>query len=283
VTVPPSTPGSTASRSPRTVWGSAALRLASEPFGRAGRIVVHSVGGAGQATLFLAHAASRLPRRPLRLQAFIEQIYFIGSRSLVIVTLTSAFTGLVLALQGYTALERFGAEHMVGALVALSLTRELAPVLAAVMITARAGSAMAATLGNMRITEQIDALETMAIDAVDYLVKPRLAAAVISGPALTAVFTLVGLGVAQLFTSLVLGMPAGRFESSVRDSMRWSDINEGLVKSLVFSLLLVWIATLRGYHASGGAKGVGQATTRAVVESCVLILAVDYALTALLF
>ena len=123
-------------------------------------------------------------RPPWRWRSTLEQMYFIGNRSLTIVSLTAAFTGLVLALQGHTALDRFGAEPMVGALVSLSLTRELAPVLGALMVTARAGSAIAATLGNMRVTEQIDALETLAIDPIDYLVKPRLAACVTMVPLL---------------------------------------------------------------------------------------------------
>lgn len=213
----------------------------------------------------------------------VEQIHFIGNRSVVIVVLTSAFTGLVLTLQGFNALLRFGAEGMVGALVALSLVRELAPVLAALMITARAGSAMAATLGNMRVTDQLDALQTMAIDPMSYVVVPRLWSSILVVPLLTSLFTLSGLLVAQLFAVHVLGLDRATFGASVRDAIEWSDVREGLVKSAVFSVLLAWIATYRGYHASGGAKGVGQATTRAVVETSVLVLGLDYVLTALLF
>jgi phospholipid/cholesterol/gamma-HCH transport system permease protein len=213
----------------------------------------------------------------------LEQLHFIGNRSLVIVALTGAFTGLVLALQGTTALKRFGAESMVGALVSLSLTRELAPVLAALMITARAGSAMAATIGNMQVTEQIDALRSMAVDPMDYLVKPRLIAGTLSTPLLTSVFTVIGLGVAQVFSVSVLGLDKAGFHAAILNALEWSDVAEGLTKSLVFGVLLVWIATYRGYFASGGAKGVGLATTRAVVETSVLVLALDYALTALFF
>jgi phospholipid/cholesterol/gamma-HCH transport system permease protein len=190
---------------------------------------------------------------------------------------------LVLALQGYNALVRFGTEQMVGALVALSLTRELSPVLAALMITARAGSAMAATLGNMRVTEQIDALKTMAINPTDYLVKPRIIAGLAVVPLLSTIFTVVGLVVARFFSVHALGMDVAGFDSSVREALEWADISEGLIKSLAFALLLVWVSTYRGYHATGGAQGVGQATTAAVVETAVLILAVDYVLTALLF
>ncbi len=251
--------------------------------GHVGRSFAELLGEVGHAALFLVLSTTRLARRPLRWASFVEQLYFIGNRSLVIIALTSAFTGLVLALQGFNALSRFGAEKMVGALVALSLTRELAPVLGALMVTARAGSAMTATLGNMRVTEQIDALETLAIDPVDFLVKPRLLASLVATPLLTALFTIVGISVAERFTEGALGMAAGSFGSSVRQSVTWSDIREGLVKAFVFAIVLAWISTYRGFYASGGASGVGQATTRAVVEASVLVLAIDYALTALLF
>jgi phospholipid/cholesterol/gamma-HCH transport system permease protein len=251
--------------------------------GRVGRASIDFAGNVGHAGLFVARALSLLVRRPFRFALIVEQVQFIGNRSVVIVVLTSAFTGLVLTLQGYNALKRFGAERMVGALVALSLTRELAPVLAALMITARAGSAIAATIGNMNVTEQIDALKTMAIDPLSYLVAPRIAASLVVVPMLTAMFTLAGLAVAQTFAVNVLGFDRAGFASSVANAIEWSDVVEGLTKSLAFAILMVWIATYRGYHASGGAKGVGQATTQAVVETSVLVLAVDYMLTALLF
>lgn len=248
--------------------------------GRAGLDVVGSVGHAG---LFLARAVSLTVRRPFRFASILEQVSFIGNRSVVIVVLTSAFTGLVLTLQGYNALRRFGAERMVGALVALSLIRELAPVLAALMITARAGSATAATLGNMSVTEQIDALKAMAIDPLSYLVAPRIVASLLAVPMLTAMFTLSGLAVSQTFAVNVLSFERAGFAASIADAIEWSDVVEGMSKALLFGLLMVWIATYRGYHASGGAKGVGEATTQAVVETSVLVLAADYVLTALLF
>jgi phospholipid/cholesterol/gamma-HCH transport system permease protein len=253
------------------------------PLGVVGRACVTGAGEVGRATLFFLSALRRIPARPFRFRLIVEHIHFIGNRSVLIIGLTGAFTGLVLALQGYNALDRFGAEQMVGALVALSLMRELAPVLAALMITARAGSAIAATLGNMQVTEQIDALRSMAIDPMDYLVTPRLIAGVLVAPLLTAGFTLVGLAVAQWFGVHILGLDAANFAASITDALEWSDVAEGLTKSVVFGTLLVWIATYRGYHASGGAKGVGLATTQAVVESSVLVLALDYVLTALLF
>jgi phospholipid/cholesterol/gamma-HCH transport system permease protein len=251
--------------------------------GGVGRRVLRATAAVGHATLFLGRTAAALVQPPYRGLAALEQVQFIGNRSLLIVSLTSSFTGLVLTLQGYNALQRFGAERMVGALVALSLVRELAPVLAALMITARAGSAMAATIGNMRVSEQIDALITMAIDPISFVVVPRVCACLISVPLLTAVFTVAGLAVGRFFGVAVIGLDGGTFDASVRDAIEWSDVVEGVTKACLFSLLLAWISTYRGFYASGGAKGVGQATTQAVVETSVLILALDYVLTALLF
>jgi phospholipid/cholesterol/gamma-HCH transport system permease protein len=266
---------------PTSLFGAASIL--SGVVGGCGRQVLHAVGLCGHASLFLARAWAQLLRPPFRLGLVLEHVHFIGSRSVAVVALTGAFTGLVLALQGYTALVRFGAEEMVGALIALSLVRELAPVLAALMVTARAGSAIAATLGNMRVTEQIDALTSMAIDPMSYLVAPRTLAAVCVAPALTAIFTLTGLAVGELFCVRVLGMDRAQFSANVADAIEWSDVVEGLTKSLIFALLMVWIACYEGYRASGGAKGVGQATTSAVVTTSVLTLAIDYVLTALFF
>lgn len=251
--------------------------------GAVGAATLERAGAVGNASLFFGRALLRAATPPFRGALVLEQVHFIGSRSLSIVVLTSGFTGLVLVLQGYNALVRFGAGEMVGALVALSLVRELAPVLAALMITARAGSAIAATLGNMRVTEQIDALHTMAIDPMRYLVVPRVIAAVFVAPLLTALFTVTGLLVAQVFAVRVLAMDGAQFSASVIAAIEPADVAEGLSKSLAFAILMVWIASYRGYHAHGGAQGVGQATTRAVVETSVLVLGVDYILTALLF
>ncbi|MDD9969609.1 MAG: MlaE family lipid ABC transporter permease subunit [Myxococcales bacterium] len=263
--------------------GSEAVPVPLALMGRLGSGALDIAGGVGRASLFLVRAVEGAVRPPYRWGLIIEQLHFIGNRSVGIIALTSAFTGLVLALQGYNALSRFGAEQLVGSLVALSLVRELAPVLGALMVTARAGSAVAATMGNMRVTEQIDALKSMAIDPFGYLVAPRVVAALVAGPMLTAMFTLTGLGVAQVFSVHVLRLDAGAFNHSVSTSIKTGDVVEGLSKALVFAVAMIWIATYRGYHARGGAQGVGQATTRAVVETSVLVLALDYVLTALLF
>jgi phospholipid/cholesterol/gamma-HCH transport system permease protein len=259
------------------------MRFAASFPARLGRRTLHDAGTIGRMSLFLLGAVRRFASRPLRGQELVEHMRFIGNRSLSVVVLTSAFTGMVVALQGYNALVRFGSEALVGSLVALSLTRELAPVLAALMVTARAGSAITATLGNMRVGEQIDALRSLAVDPVQYLVSPRLVAAVIVIPLLTAIFSLVGIAAAYVLSVSVLGLDGGQFMSAVRDSVEWSDVAAGIWKSLVFAVFTAWLATYYGFFAEGGAKGVGQATTQAVVTTSVVILVGDYVMTALLF
>lgn len=218
---------------------------------------------------------------PFRLRLVVEHMRFIGNRSVGIVLLTSTFTGMVLVLQGYTALVRFGSTIYLGPLVALSLIRELGPVLAALMVAARAGSAIAATVGGMRVTEQIDALEVMAVDPIQYLSATRLWAALITVPMLTAIFDLAGIGAALGFGVNVLGLDPALFTSSIREAVEWSDVSEGIVKSVVFALLIAWVSCFQGYHARHGAEGIGRATTNSVVIISVLVLASDYAMTAL--
>jgi phospholipid/cholesterol/gamma-HCH transport system permease protein len=257
-----------------------------EPFqlpGHLGRNTIALVGATGRRTLFLRDAVVALFRPPLRFRLMVEQLYQIGNRSSWLIVLTAVFTGMVLTLQGYNVLVRFGSEELVGSLVALSLIRELGPVLAALMLTARAGSAIAAMLGNMRLTEQIDAMRAMAVDPIQYLVTPRLIAAVIAGPLLTSVFILVGIGAGYVFGVSVLGLEGSTFIANVRRSVEWSDVQSGLIKSVVFAISMAWVATFRGFQVRGGAQGVGLATMAAVVEIAVLILVGDYVMTALLF
>jgi len=250
--------------------------------GGLGRRTIEGVRSIGQFVVFSGRAALAICRRPFRLQVVLEQIHFFGNRSISIAVLTASFTGMVLALQGHDTLQRFGSESQVGPLVALSLLRELSPVLAGIVIAARAGSATVATLGNMRITEQIDALDGMAIDSRQYLVSTRLLAAMITVPLITALFSLAGIVAAFLLSTQMLGQEPGVFWGGVERSVEWVDISLGMKKSFVFAALIATISCYRGYHASGGALGVGRATTRAVVETTALILVGDYVLTALL-
>lgn len=259
------------------------LPLVVDPTRAVGRRTLAVTGETGRATLFLLEGASRIFRPPFRGRLILEHMFFIGNQSLGVIFLTSAFTGMVLVLQGYTALVRFGGTSYLGPLVALSLLRELGPVLAALMVTARAGSSMAATIGSMRVTEQIDALEAMAVDSKQYLVSPRLLAAVIVVPLLAMLFSLIGIGAAYGLGTGALGIDGGAFISNIESSVEWSDVSAGIWKSLVFAVLITWIATYFGFNTTRGASGVGRATTRAVVTASVLILVSDYVLTAFLF
>lgn len=221
-------------------------------------------------------------RPPFRFAQMLAAMDFMGVQSIFIVALTGTFSGMVLALQTTYALRAFSAEGRVGGLVAVSLTRELAPVFSAIMVTARAGSSMAAELGNMRVTEQIDAITTMGVSAVQYLLSPRLLAGVVMVPLLCILYTVVGMAGAYLVAVQVMGGDPGIFVQSVRDTVVPKDLVMGIVKASVFGFIVAAISCRHGFYASGGARGVGLATTRAVVESCVAILIANYILTDLL-
>lgn len=220
--------------------------------------------------------ALRPPYRPAQLLAAMD---FIGVKSIFIVALTGIFSGMVLALQTVNSLRTFGAESVVGAVVTISMMRELSPVFASLMITARAGSAMAAELGNMRITEQIDALTTMGVNPVQYLLSPRLVATVLMAPLLCILFTCVGMVGAWIVAVQWLGVDPGVFVSNIEKNVKLNDFSMGIIKSTVFGFLIAAIACSRGYSAAGGARGVGIATTKAVVESAVALLITNYIIT----
>ena len=244
------------------------------------------VNGMGAAAIFLCLAIlSALGRK----QFFktIQQIYYIGARSITIIMLVSLFTGMVLGLQSYHALLKFGAAGAVGSLVSLSLIMELGPVLTAIMITARAGSAITAEIGIQRISEQIDALHTMRINPIRYLISPKITAAIISFPLLTAVFDLVGILGGYVSAVVLLGLNGGVYLHSIKTYVEMSDITNGFTKSIIFAVIVATVCCYQGYFAhmrkdSHGAQAVGLATTSAVVTSCVLILVSDYVVTSLL-
>ncbi len=238
--------------------------------------------------IFLSASLAAVFKPPYKLGPIIRQIHFIGARSGFVILFTGAFTGMVLALQGYYTLRKFGSEGLLGSAVALSLLRELGPVLAALMVIGRAGSAICAELGIMRNAEQIDALECMAIDPFEYLVAPKFVAAVVSMPLLTALFDVVGIFGGYLIGVTLLGVNPGTYFQGMYASVGWEDVEMGLVKSLVFGFILVWIAAGKGFnlhkeHAGGfGAEGVSRTTTNAVVISSVAILVGDYLISALM-
>jgi phospholipid/cholesterol/gamma-HCH transport system permease protein len=221
-------------------------------------------------------------RPPYRPGLLINAMDFVGVGSIFIVSLTGIFSGMVLALQTTHSLRQFGAEGIVGSVVAISLTREIAPVFTALMVTARAGSSMAAELGNMRVTEQIDALVTMGVSPVQYLLSPRLVASVLMMPLLCVLYSCVGMAGAWVVAVQWLGVDPGVFISNIEKYLTPSDFWMGQIKATVFGFLVCAISCAQGFHASGGAKGVGEATTRAVVQSAVAILITNYLLTSLL-
>ena len=223
--------------------------------------------------------------RPKQIPEIIQQIYFIGARSAQIVMLVGFFTGMVLGLQLYFVLVKFGSVGVLGTAISLTLIREMGPVLTAIMVTARAGSAMTAEIGIQRISEQIDALTTMRIDPLGFLVSPRIVAAVISFPILTAFFDLIGILGAWVSGCLILGVNSGTYFSRVVSSPDFSDIMGGFYKSIVFGLLIVTTCCFQGFFThlrtdSYGAKSVSLSTTSAVVISCVMVLISDYIVTS---
>lgn len=222
-------------------------------------------------------------RKPFKLGYIFKQMEFIGVNSTAVVIITGTFTGMVLALQSYYGFRKFGAEGLVGATVALSMTRELGPVLTCLMVTGRAGSAMAAELGTMRVTEQIDALTVMALNPIKYLVTPRIIASFVMLPILTILSDFVGVFGGYVVGVKLLGINEGAFIDKMVKYVELGDIYNGLVKSAVFGIILSLVACYKGFYAQGGAKGVGKATTEAVVVSSVTILISDYILTSLMF
>lgn len=226
--------------------------------------------------IFLLRSLVLIFRPPFKIRLLIRQIMFFGNRSLLIVILTGLFAGMVLALQGYYTLMKFGSEALLGPAVALSLIRELGPVLSALMVTGRAGSALTAEIGIMRISEQIDALLAMALSPIKYLVVPNILAALIAFPLLSAIFDVVGIYGGWLVAVKLLGLGSGTYFSQMEQFVDMADIIMGLEKSLCFGLLVSWVCCYKGYYAGFGAKGVSKATTAAVVLSSVLVLVFDY-------
>jgi len=233
-------------------------------------------------TLFLS-ALTWLFRPPLRIHLIFRQMEFVGVKSIFVVILTGTFTGMVLALQSFHGFRMFSAESLVGATVALSMTRELGPVLTALMVTARAGSAMAAELGTMRVTEQIDALYVMAANPVKYLIVPRIVATIIMVPFLTIVSDFVGILGGYFVSVYLLRINSGAFMKNIGKLVEINDIYNGLVKAACFGLILSVVGCYKGFNTRGGAEGGGRATTEAVVLASITILISDYFLTALMF
>jgi len=237
----------------------------------------------GRMLVLLGRSLEWLVRPPFRYGEFLRQMDFVGAQSALLIVLTGGFTGMVMGLQGYNGLHRYGAESLVGATAALMLSRELGPVISALMVIGRVGSSMTAELGAMRNTQQIDALASMAVEPVQYLVVPRLVAATVMLPLLAGVFSFSGMLGTYIISVHYLGIDSGMFMSGITQYVDASDITHGLAKALVFGLMFSLIACYKGYYVTGGARGVGVATTNAVVISSVLVLISDYMMTAVMF
>ncbi len=248
-----------------------------------GRRTILACNNVGRFFLFFTMALRTALSTRLKLVKVLMQTEHIGVNSMIIVLLTGSFTGAVLALQSYVGFHRFGAEEFIGPVVALSMTRELGPVLTGLMVTGRAGSAITAEIGMMRITEQIDALRTLGINSFQYLVVPRMIASAFILPFLSLVSMICGISGGYFICVYVLGLNPEHYSNGIREYLELSDITGGLIKSVAFGFILAWVGTYKGYYTSGGAKGVGIATTKSVVIGSIMILIANYFLTAALF
>ncbi|WP_431271594.1 MlaE family ABC transporter permease [Dankookia sp. P2] len=254
-----------------------------DPLAALGRGVIAACHAVGNLGLFALEALSHLLRPPfygrLFWRAFVEIAWF----SLPVVALTAVFTGMVLALQSYTGFARFNAQSAIASVVVISLVRELGPVLAALMVAGRIGASFAAEIGTMRVTDQIDALTTLSTNPMKYLVAPRILAAVIALPLLVLVADVLGVMGGWLIGTQKLGFVSAAYLKSTFDYLETDDVVSGLVKAAVFGFVIALMGTWCGYNSKGGAQGVGGATTKAVVASSILILALDYVLTEIFF
>jgi phospholipid/cholesterol/gamma-HCH transport system permease protein len=248
-----------------------------------GAVFLAFLSATGRLVLFAGSALATLFTPPFYLRAILREMINIGYFSLPVVGLTAIFTGMVLALQSYTGFSRFSAEGAVATVVVLSVTRELGPVISSLMVAGRVGAAMAAEIGTMRVTDQIDALTTLSADPLRYLVLPRLLAGVITVPMLVVVADIIGVFGGYLVGVYRLNFNPQAYLIGTREHLETSDVVHGLVKAAVFGFIIALMGCYHGYHSRGGAEGVGRATTHAVVSASILILVVDYLITAAFF
>ena len=249
---------------------------------RVGAVTLYAVRSSGRMGIFLARALACLATSAPKVRLLLQRVRFIGAQSVLVIVLTGGFTGMVLGFQGYNTLTKFGSEAFLGPMIALSLILELGPVLAALMVTGRAGSAVTAEIGIMRLGEQIDALDLMGLSPHRYLVVPAVVASVLSVPLLTGIFDVVGIVGGYVIGVRLLGVSPGVYFGEMINYVKMADIVHGLYKALSFGLIMGWVCCYKGFYASPSARGVSQATTEAVVLSSVLILMWDCFLTAVL-
>ncbi|SFX02284.1 lipid asymmetry maintenance ABC transporter permease subunit MlaE [Marinospirillum alkaliphilum] len=249
--------------------------------GRSGLLVIAALGRSG---VFLMQSLVGWPRSSEAFRLWVQQVYAVGVLSLIIILVSGLFIGMVLGLQGYTILVDFGAEQALGQMVALSLTRELAPVVAALLFAGRAGSALTAEIGLMKATEQLSSMEMIGVDPLRRIVAPRLLAGFFALPILSLIFAMVGIGGGWLVGVDWLGVDPGAFWSNMQSAVGFrEDVVNGLIKSLVFAFVVTWIAVFQGYDLVPTSEGISRATTKTVVYSSLAVLGLDFVLTALMF
>jgi phospholipid/cholesterol/gamma-HCH transport system permease protein len=249
-----------------------------------GQSIIGTVSGLGRAIILLISALLHVPNFRKGFPLLMQQLYAVGVLSLMIVMVSGLFIGMVISLQGYTILVGYGAEGSLGPMVALSLLRELGPVVAALLFAGRAGSALTAEIGLMKATEQLSSLEMMAIDPLRRVIAPRFWAGFISLPLLAAIFSAIGILGGHLVGVEWLGVDSGTFWSVMQDQVDFQkDILNGVIKSIVFAFVVTWIAVYKGYDCIPTSEGISRATTSTVVQSSLLVLGLDFVLTALMF
>jgi phospholipid/cholesterol/gamma-HCH transport system permease protein len=251
--------------------------------GALGRATLAMLAAAGAVAIFALSGLSHLVRPPFYGRLFWREFVNFAYFSLPVVALTAIFSGMVIALQSYTGFSRYGATSAIANIVLISVVRELAPVLAGLMVAGRVGAAMSAELGTMRVTDQIDALRTLSTDPMKYLVAPRLLAGLLALPLLVLVADVLGVMGGFIVATLKLGFNASSYIANSLDFLHWSDVSLSLAKGCVFGFIVSLMGCYHGYHSRGGAEGVGAATTSAVVSASILILSFDYVLTELFF
>jgi len=251
---------------------------------RLGNVSLTTLERLGRGHLFLLHVLRGIPGLMFRLKLVVQQVYSVGVLSLLIIGVAGLFVGMVLSLQGYNTLVDFGAEESLGIVVSLTLVRELGPVVASLLFAGRAGSALTAEIGLMKATEQLSAMEMMAVDPLHRVVAPRFLAGFISLPLLAAMFSAVGV-IGGYFVGVgLLGVDEGAFWSQMQNKVDlFDDVGNGVIKSIVFGFVVTWIAVFEGYDAVPTSEGVSRATTRTVVHSSLAVLGLDFVLTALMF
>ena len=259
------------------------MNIIFSAFEKIGGFVTYTVDELGSIVIYMWESFLSIPEYFINFENLIDQMIFIGMNSFFVIGLTGLFTGMVLSLQAYYAAKIVGVTYMIGPTVALSMTRELGPVLTALMITARCGSSMASEIGTMKVTEQIDALEVMAVDPYYYLSVPRILAAMFMLPVMTVLSSFIGILGGYVVYAYFLGLNHLTYIDRIYQYIKLSDIYNGLLKSVFFGAILAVISTFKGFQTTGGAKGVGKFTTQAVVLSSVYILFADYILTSILF